>query len=143
MKQFKQLFTAVFSMILLCGSVTAQDITDWIQTEAKILKIEKMRNRRTVNEKATVSYKIQGDDKTYKSTVILDRLPIIGSMKSAGDVITISYRKSKPYILQTNTNAFMSKYGMYVLMIAGLGILMFNIRKIRKKALQQKSSLNQ
>lgn len=115
---------------------------DWQETEAKIISIETFRTRRKLNEKATVVYTVKEDNKEYESRVLLDRFPLIGSMKSEGDVITVLYDKDNPLILQTESNVFMTKYGLYILIAGGIGIMFFYYRNFFKKK-SKKNLLNQ
>ncbi|MCT4638988.1 MAG: DUF3592 domain-containing protein [Bacteroidales bacterium] len=115
---------------------------DWQETEAKIISIETFRTRRKLNEKATVVYTVKEDNKEYESRVLLDRFPLIGSMKSEGDVITVLYDKDNPLILQTESNVFMTKYGLYILIAGGIGIMFFYYRNFFKKR-SKKNLLNQ
>ncbi|GEM_PF-1750942 len=115
---------------------------DWQETEAKIISIETFRTRRKLNEKATVVYTVKEDNKEYESRVLLDRFPFIGSMKSEGDIITVLYNKDNPLHLQTESNVFMTKYGLYILIAGGLGIMFFYYRNFFKKKSKQ-NLLNQ
>lgn len=120
---------------LFIGQVAfAQNSINWRETQAKITHIEKYRTKRYVNEKATVEYQVQGDTKVYKSTVMLDRIPYLGSMKSVGDVIEVSYNPAQPLMLKSDANVFINTYGLYILIAAGLGMFYFRMRKMKPKS---------
>jgi len=97
-----------------------------------IKKIEKKRSGKTMKEMATVSFTTQQGD-TIETIVELERLPFLGSFKSVGDEITINYNKENPALAKTDVGNFISKYGMYILIILGIIFSAGTYIKARKK----------
>lgn len=136
----KRIILILLSLLLFQNILFAQNTINWEETQGTILKIEKYRTKRYVNEKATVEYTVQGDTTIYQSTLMLDRVPIIGSLKSVGDVIEFSYDPAQPRMLKSDTNVFINSYGLYILMLAGLIILIITRRKSLARIANQKSN---
>ncbi len=108
---------------LLSVSLFSQE-SEYLETKAVIKNIEKKRSGKTVKEIATVEFTTaKGDNIT--TVVELERFPFLGSFKSIGDEITINYAIDNPAIASTNVGSFISKYGMYILIILGI---IFSIR---------------
>lgn len=107
--------------------------TEWIKTEGEITEITIHRSKRT-RESAIVKFYLE-DGTEQLGGVDLFRLPVLGSMKSVGDKITINYNKDNPYRAETVIGSLLTKYGMYVLILLGI---IFSLKPI----LNYKKSIN-
>ncbi|PIE98643.1 MAG: hypothetical protein CR988_02240 [Treponema sp.] len=90
-----------------------------LQAKAKILEIESKRSGRKVMDIARILYKTQ-DGREIETVVQLDRIPFLGSFKSVGDEIEINYDVENPSLVYTNAGNFITKYGLYILIIIGV-----------------------
>lgn len=126
--------TILLAILFLLPFVASSQQTDqeYIKATAVIKKIEKKRSGRGVKEIATVAFATQKGD-SIKTTVELGRIPFLGSFKSAGDKITINYNKKTPALAETNMGNFLSKYGMYILILLGVLYSAKDYIKARKK----------
>ncbi len=126
----KSIFLVVLFLFSL--SVFAQDNSDWISTQAVIKSIEKKGGKRT-REFATVTFTTK-EGKSIETMVELERIPFLGSFKSAGDEITINYNPANPALAATNMGNFLSKYGMYILIALGVVFSVMQYMKAMKKS---------
>lgn len=116
--------------------LVAQESIDWISAEATIKNIETKRSGRKARDMATVEFK-QENGEIITTYVELFRIPLIGSLQSVGDQITIYYDKNNPASAKTNSGKFISQYGIYILI--GLGII-FSLKNVAKaQSYKQKS----
>jgi len=126
----------ILLFILISTSCFSQE-ANWITTEGKITEISFKRSGRRPREIATVKFNLENGSELSTITELF-RIPILGSMKSVGDSITIKYDKSNPAIIKTNTGKFITDYGMYILIILGI---IFSVRpflKVRKQTYDSK-----
>ncbi len=128
----------LFLIMLLPLNILAQKSKKWQKGEGVIKEIERKRSGRNVKEIATVEFETK-ERKEITTYIELFRIPILGSMKSVGDTITIYYEKENPAIAKTNSGKFISQYGMYILIVVGIissGKTLLNMRKhnSRRKA---------
>lgn len=105
---------------------------EYLKANGVIKNIEKKRSGKKIREIATVSFTTQKGD-TIETIVELERFPFLGSFKSVGDKITINYNKENPALAETNVGNFISKYGMYILIILGIIFSARTYIKARKK----------
>lgn len=124
----------VFMFVLPFGLFAQSGET--IKAKAIIKNIEKKRSSRSVKELALVGFVTQKGD-SIETYVELTRFPIIGSLKSIGDKITINYEVENPAIVRTNTGNFLSKYGMYILIVLGVVFSLRTYLKARKEPYKQ------
>lgn len=103
---------------LLLSSYSFTQADSKIEVEAEITEIT-FHQGKMVRETAMVKYNLE-DGTEQIGSVDLFRIPFIGSMKSVGDIITITYGKDNPFVLQTLTGNFFTKYGMYILIFLGI-----------------------
>lgn len=125
----KSIFLAL--LFLLPFSILSQQ-GEYLKANGIIKNIEKKRSGKRIKEMATVSFTTQQGD-TIETIVELGRLPFLGSFKSVGDVITINYNKENPALAETNVGSFISKYGMYILIVLGIIFSARTYIKARKK----------
>ncbi len=138
----KLLVTLCFTFFFFFNGLIAQSDIEWITTEGTILKIEKFRARRKIVEKATIQYTIHGDS-VIISALHLDRYPIIGSLKSEGEVIEIKYNAKIPPMIQTPSKAFMTSYGLYIAIFFGICIMIYYYGKAFRSRNEKTTKLNQ
>lgn len=112
----KSIFLAL--LFFLPFNVFSQQV-EYLKTNGVIKSIEKKRSGKMIKELATVSFVTQQGD-TIETIVELERFPFLGSFKSVGDEIAINYNKENPALAETNVGNFISKYGMYILIILGI-----------------------
>lgn len=101
---------------------------EWIKTEGEITEISIHRGKK-VRETAIIKFKLENGVEQFGSAELF-RIPFIGSLKAVGDKITVNYRKNNPVILETIFGNFLSKYGMYILIVLGI---IFSIKPFIKK----------
>ncbi len=121
------LFLIPFSLLAEKGE------NEYVDAKAVIKSIEKKRSGRKAVEIATVSFTTK-DGKDIETVVELARIPFLGSFKSVGDEITINYNVQNPALVETNTGRFLSKYGMYILIILGIVLSVSTYMKAVKKS---------
>lgn len=92
--------------------------TEWQETEAEITEITVHGGKRSP-ETAIVSFHLQ-DGTQQMAQVSLFKIPLLGSMKSVGDKISIKYDKNNPVMAETNFGNFLSSYGMYIFIFLGV-----------------------
>ncbi len=129
----------IFTIVLLLMPLVLfaqQSESEYFSTKATIKKIEKKSSGGKVREIATVFYTTkQGQNIT--TVIELARIPFLGSFKSVGDEITVNYNIANPALVETNTGHFLSKYGMYILIAAGVVFSVMQYMKVRKKYQKQ------
>ncbi len=118
--------TLIYIILLLPCIIFAQDSTEWVSTEGIIKDIEIKRSGRRVREMALVAFQTKNGE-PMTTYVQLNRIPLLGSLKSKGDTINVNYDKNNPAIAQTDTGKFISQYGLYILI--GLGII-FSLKNV-------------
>jgi len=123
----------LFSLLITLPFCVFSQETEYVEAKAKIEKIERRRTRRYVKEIATVTFNT-AEGNQMRTTVELNRLPIIGSMKSVSDEITIKYDKNNPAIAQTILGNLITKYGMYILIVLGIIFSINSYLKAVKKS---------
>lgn len=104
----------------------------WIETEGEITEITVGRGRRP-REHAMVKFKLENGTEQI-GMVELFRIPFIGSMKSVGDKITVTYNKSNPAMAKTNSGKFISDYGLYIFIFLGIIFSLGRIFKMMKRS---------
>ncbi len=107
-----------------------------IKTKGVIKNIEKKRSGRSTKEIALVGFVTQKGD-SIETYVDLTRFPIVGSLKSIGDKITVNYDAENPAIARTDADNFLSKYGMYILIALGIALSLKTFLKAKKDAYKQ------
>lgn len=118
-------------VLLLPISIFSQQ-GEYLKANGIIKNIEMKRSGRTIKELATVTFTTQeGSD--IETIVELYRIPFLGSFKTVGDEITINYNKENPALITTNAGNFITKYGMYILIILGIIVSARTYIKARKK----------
>ncbi len=125
-------YTLLLIFFLSTINILSQE-KQWIKTEAEITKISYSK-RKTTRETAIVTFKLE-DGTEQMGITELFHIPLIGSMKSVGDKITISYDKNSPAIVKTNSGKFLSDYGMYILILLGI---LFSIKRFLSVIKQNK-----
>lgn len=123
-------FIALFLSASYCFSQEAGRV----ETEGVITEITVHRGRKT-RETALVKFKLENGEEIVGS-VDLVRIPLLGTMKSVGDKITVTYDRSNPGLLQTTYGNFIMNYGMYILIVLGI---IFSLRPLLKYRKSQKA----
>lgn len=118
----------IYILIILFTTQSLSQEEDWVKTEGEITEITVHRIKR-VRESAIIKFYLENGAEQY-GTSELFRIPFIGSMKSAGDTITINYNKNNPVLLESVFEKFLTNYGMYVLIILGI---IFSIKPFLKR----------
>jgi hypothetical protein len=111
---------------LLFTSISFSQTAEKIKTEGEITDIT-FHQGKIIRETALVKFNLE-DGTEQIGNVELFRIPFVGSMKSVGDNVTITYQKDNPVLLETVIGSFLSTYGMYILIALGL---IFSIKQIR------------
>jgi hypothetical protein len=128
----------IYLLVLLLISTTCfSQEEEWIKTEGEITEITVHRGKRA-RETAMIKFKLENGLEQIGSAELF-RIPLLGSMKSVGDKISVNYRKSNPALLETDLGNLISNYGMYVLIILGI---IFSIKPFLKMRKQTKSDAN-
>lgn len=117
---------------LLFSTISDTQDVEKIESEGVITEIT-IHQGKKVRETALVKFKLE-NGKEQIGTVELYRIPFIGSMKSVGDKLTITYQKNNPVILETVFGKFISTYGMYFLILLGIIFSLKPILKYKKNA---------
>ncbi len=129
--KLKSIFLSILFLLPL-GVFAQENEGQYVETKAVIKSIEKKRAGRKTKEFAIVSFTTE-DGKSIETMVELMRVPFLGSFKSAGDEITVNYNVANPALAQTNSGHFLSKYGMYILILLGIVFFVMNYMKAIKK----------
>ncbi|ADV51256.1 hypothetical protein Celal_4012 [Cellulophaga algicola DSM 14237] len=113
--------------------VAAQEIDpSWVEIEATITEIHKSIGRRgRTNAFADVTFTTKKEEAIQTRVEIL-AIPIYGSVKSAGDIITIYYNPETPQIAASQNVSFFNTYGLYILIAIGVVISAMRIIKLKK-----------
>lgn len=117
----------LFIALLPAVFAFSQDV-EKVKTEGEITEITIHRGKK-FRETALVKFKLE-DGTEQIGNVDLFRIPFIGSLNSVGDVISITYNKDNPVLVETVFGNFLSSYGMYILIVLGI---IFSIRPFLKK----------
>lgn len=120
---------------LLISSVCFAQESEWIKTEAEITEITIHQGRKT-RENAMVKFQL-ADGTEQMGTTELFRIPFIGSMKSVGDVIDISYDPANPVLVETTMGKLLRDYGMYILILLGIVFSARTYLKAKKQSSPQ------
>ena len=123
-------YTYLLFFLLLPTLCFSQE-EEWISTEGEIMEITFHKGRKT-RETATIKFKLENGVEQLGSADLF-RIPFVGSMKSEGDRISVNYKKSNPAILETVIGNFLSRYGMYILILLGIIFSIKPFLNIRKK----------
>jgi hypothetical protein len=125
----KYIYLLVFLSI---STVCFSQEEEWVKAEGEIIEIT-LHGGKRARESAIVKFKLENGAEKLGNTDLF-RIPFIGSMKSVGDKISVSYRKSNPGLLETDFGNLLSSYGMYALIILGVIFSIKPFLKMRKKA---------
>ncbi len=114
---------------MICSvSLVNQDQPTYIQTEAKITELDAQVSGRRSTATATVNFTTEsGEDITSK--VRLLSVPFLGTFKEVGDIIDIEYEANDPYVVKSKADSFLTKYGIYILIGAGVALAFKRFRK--------------
>jgi hypothetical protein len=118
----------IYILIILFTTQSLSREEDWVKTEGEITEITVHRVKR-VRESAIIKFYLENGAEQYGISELF-RIPFIGSMKSAGDTITINYNKNNPVLLESVFEKFLTNYGMSVLIILGI---IFSIKPFLKR----------
>ncbi len=129
----------IITTLLLIGitlPLAAQEIDPtWIEAEATITEIHKSIGRRgRTNAFADVTFTTKKEEAIQTRVEIL-AIPIYGSVKSTGDIITIYYNPETPQVARSKNISFFNTYGIYVLIALGIILSTARILKMRKKSI--------
>lgn len=116
---------------LMISSICFAQESEWITTEAEITEITVHQGRKT-RETAMVKFLLADGTKQIGTTELF-RIPFVGSMKSVGDVIDISYDPANPVLVETTFGKLLRDYGMYVLILLGIIFSARTYLKARKQ----------
>lgn len=116
---------------LMISSICFAQEGEWIKTEAEITEINVHQGRKT-RETAMVKFLLADGTKQIGTTELF-RIPFVGSMKSVGDVIDISYDPANPVLVETTFGKLLRDYGMYVLILLGIIFSARTYLKARKQ----------
>ncbi len=133
--KFKSFFLIVLFLVPFC-LFAQQSESQYLSAKAVIKNIEKKTSGGKTKEIATVSFTTM-DGKDIETVVELFRVPFLGSFKSIGDEITVNYSVANPALVETDTGHFLSKYGMYILIVLGVVFSLVQYMKARKKYQKQ------
>jgi len=118
----------IFTLLILFTAQSFSQDEDWVNTEGVITEITVHTGKR-VRESALITFNLE-DGTEQLGTAELFRIPLIGSMKSVGDTITINYNRNNPVTLETTYGKLLSNYGMYFLIVLGV---VFSIKPFLKR----------
>ncbi len=90
----------------------------WLEAKGVITEITVHQGKRK-RETALVQF-IDKEGNEQLGAVELIRYPILGSMKAVGDTLVIKYMENDPTQVETLAGSWISKYGMWVLIAAGV-----------------------
>lgn len=125
----KMKIKAVFTIVILMISVYSfSQNGDLLTTKAKIIKIETKGFGKKRKNIATIKFSTKKGD-SIETTVNLLDIPFLGALKNVGDEIEVNYYSENPVFAETDTESFISKYGMYILIILGI---IFSIKPFLK-----------
>ncbi len=127
---FRNIILGIF--LLLAIDLSAQD-SKYLEAKAVIKSIETKHSGKKDKDIATVSFVTQNGD-SIETIVELVRLPVLGRLKNVNDEITINYNVENPALVETDTGSFISKYGMYILILLGIIFSLSTYLKARKKS---------
>ena len=122
-----------FILALTLSSFSFSQNIEKIETEGEIIDITFHQGKR-VRESALIKFYLEDGTEQIGNTDLF-RIPFLGSMKSVGDKITITYDKNNPVLVETVMGNFLSTYGMYILILLGI---IFSLKPI----LNWKKSIN-
>lgn len=112
-------------------SYSQEETPNFVETQAKITELSSQASGRRSTTTATVNYTTNtGENITSK--VRLLHVPFLGSFKEVGENITIKYDTNNPYIVKSQSDAFLNSYGIYILIVLGVIISLYRYRKNKK-----------
>ena len=121
-----------FLFLIISSKSKAQNIApQFTETQATITSIETNQSGRRTSVMAKVDYVTQTGD-SLSSQVQLLGLPILGSFKKEGDIITILYDESNPYLIKSKNTSFLESYGLYLFIALGLFFTGYKFLKRKK-----------
>jgi hypothetical protein len=121
------------TLLLSLSSFSFSQTIEKIETEGVITEITFHQGKK-IRETALIKFNLEDGTEQMGSTDLF-RIPFIGSMKSVGDKISITYSKDNPFLVETVIGNFLSTYGMYILIFLGI---IFSLKPI----LNYKKSIN-
>ncbi|MCB9033673.1 MAG: DUF3592 domain-containing protein [Chitinophagales bacterium] len=127
----KNIFLILLSFLSF-SVFSQQNNEEWISTKATIKNIETKRSGRKARAYATVSFTTNNNE-PIETMVELIRIPFIGTLKSIGDEITVNYNPTNPALAATDSGKFISKYGMYILILLGVIFSAKTMLSVRKE----------
>ena len=122
-------------LIISSKSKTQNANPQFIETQATITSIETNQSGRRTYTVAKVDFITKAGD-SISSQVQLLGLPILGSFKKAGDIITILYDKNNPYLIKSKDASFLLTYGIYIFI--ALALLLGGYKFLKGKKLTSK-----
>lgn len=137
---FTQITLMLFFLIAPLCLMGNQSKDVYIQTTATIDSIEKARAGRSLKEIATIKFTTEAG-KNWTTMVELQRVPFLGSFRTAGDKLEIFYNKANPSITHTYIGQLLTNYGMYILILLGLISSIFYYIKAFKNSKKQTRSI--
>ncbi len=105
-------------LLLSLSSFSFSQNVEKIETEGEITEITFHQGKK-IRETALIKFNLEDGTEQIGNTDLF-RIPFIGSMKSVGDKISITYSKDNPYLVETVIGSFLSTYGMYILIFLGI-----------------------
>lgn len=101
-----------------------------LNSQATITSIETNTSGRRTYDIAKIWFITTNGD-TIATQVQLNGLPFIGSLKSAGDTVEITYQEDNPYLVKTVSESFLQKYAWYI--IIGITLVFYGYRLVKRK----------
>ena len=127
-------YTCLLLLLFITAFCSAQE-DSWIKTEGEIVSVAHHTGKK-IREIATIKYKLENGAEQLGSAELF-RIPFIGSLKSVGDKISVNYKKSNPVLLETGFGNFLSRYGMYILIVLGI---IFSVKPFLNKNVKPKTN---
>ncbi len=118
----------VFLWALFAPITQANEVTEWVATEATIVKVHNKIKAKSTRAFAMVSFTAK-DGKEYQTQVEIFAIPFYGTIKSVGDQVRILYHPEKPLLAKTPAASFIEKNGLYLFLFAGVVFSFYRLRK--------------
>jgi len=132
----------LITLFLLANTLTygqqADESMEYISAEATITSLESRTNKNGRHVTAHVDFITQEGD-SISSQLLLDGLPIIGSLKSVGDKVNDLYKKDNPGLIQTPARSILTRYAwpiFIVLIVLCVGYQLYHLVKNRKNLME-------
>jgi len=106
---------------------------EWITTKGSIEDLRFERYGRRSLSVATVSFQEVGTGRPVLTNVSLPHIPYITHIHRVGQMVTIEYRSDAPMVARTPSEGLIRKYGLIILIIAGVIISVVRVMKMMAK----------